>query len=146
MVLLPSPDTRLVPTHQVQWRMENSGLVIHIFPVDKSLQEEAFRAQIRELLERQISIHEVLVRINSITKVSQWRVFHCFTFPQACWTGTHLYSTRKWSLYYPLARHWHSSPRSRCSFNTTSNVALTQLLHAFQYLAHLHEGCMEPIR
>ena len=27
-----------------------------------------------------------------------------------------------------------------------SNVALTQLLHAFQYLAHLHEGCMEPVR
>ena len=95
VVLLPSSDTRLVPTHQVQWRMENSGLVILIFPVDKSLQEEDFRAKIRELLERKISIHEVLVRINSITKVSQWRVFHCFTFPQACWTGTHLHSTRK---------------------------------------------------
>ena len=26
------------------------------------------------------------------------------------------------------------------------DVALTQLLHTFQSLAHLHEGCMEPIR
>ena len=54
MVLLPSPDIRLVPTHQMKWRMENSGFVIHVFPVDKSLQEEDFRAQIRELFERQI--------------------------------------------------------------------------------------------
>ena len=47
VVLLPSPDARLVPTHQMQWLMENSGFVIHAFPVDKSLQEEDFRAQFR---------------------------------------------------------------------------------------------------
>ena len=47
VVLLPSPDARLVLTHQMQWLMENSGFFIHAFPVDKSLQEEDFRAQIR---------------------------------------------------------------------------------------------------
>ena len=47
VVLLPSPDARLVLIHQMQWLTENSGFVIHAFPVDKSLQEEDFRAQIR---------------------------------------------------------------------------------------------------
>ena len=49
VVLLPSPDTKSVPTHQTRCRLENNGFVVHAFPVDKSLQEEDLRAQIREL-------------------------------------------------------------------------------------------------
>lgn len=49
VVLLPSPDTKSVPTHQTRCRLENNGFVIHGFPVDKSLQEDDLRAQIREL-------------------------------------------------------------------------------------------------
>lgn len=49
VVLLPSPDTKSVPTHQTRCRLENNGFVVHAFPVDKSLQEEDLRAQIREV-------------------------------------------------------------------------------------------------
>ena len=49
VVVLPSPDTKSVPTHQTRCRLENNGFVVHAFPVDKSLQEEDLRAQIREL-------------------------------------------------------------------------------------------------
>ena len=49
VVLLPSPDTKSVPTHQTRCRLENNGFVVHAFPVDKSLQEEDLRTQIREL-------------------------------------------------------------------------------------------------
>ena len=49
IVLLPSPDTKSVPTHQTRCRLENNGFVVHAFPVDKSLQEEDLRAQIREV-------------------------------------------------------------------------------------------------
>ena len=49
VVLLPSPDTRSLPTNQMRCRLGNNGFVIHAFPVDKSLQEEDFRAQIRDL-------------------------------------------------------------------------------------------------
>ena len=38
-----------VPTHQTRCRLENNGFVVHAFPLDKSLQEEELRAQIREL-------------------------------------------------------------------------------------------------
>ena len=37
VVLLPSPDTRSVPTHQTRCRLENNGFVVHACPVDKSL-------------------------------------------------------------------------------------------------------------
>lgn len=49
VVLLPSPDTKSVSTHQTRCRLENNGFVVHAFPVDKSLQEEDLRAQIREM-------------------------------------------------------------------------------------------------
>ena len=49
VVLLPSPDTKSVPRHQARCRLENNGFVVHAFPVDKSLQEEDLRAQIREV-------------------------------------------------------------------------------------------------
>ena len=48
VILLPSPDTTSVPTHQTRCRLENNGFIVHAFPLDKSLQEE-LRAQIREL-------------------------------------------------------------------------------------------------
>ena len=56
-----------------------------------------------ELLERQISIHEVLLRMNSITKVSHGHGLYFTAFNQI--------SIRKWYLYRPLPWHWHSSPR-----------------------------------
>lgn len=49
VVLLPSPDRKSVPTHQTRCRLENNGFVVHAFPVDKSLQEEDLRTQIREM-------------------------------------------------------------------------------------------------
>lgn len=49
VILLPSPNTRSLPTHQTRCRLENNGFVVHAFPLDKSLQEEDLRAQIREL-------------------------------------------------------------------------------------------------
>ena len=49
VVLLPSPDTKSVPTHQTRCRLEHNGFVGHAFPVDKSLQEEDLRAPIREM-------------------------------------------------------------------------------------------------
>lgn len=49
VVLLPSPDTKSVSTHQTRCRLENNGFVVHAFPVDKSLQEEDLRTQIREM-------------------------------------------------------------------------------------------------
>ena len=48
LVLLPSPDTKSVPTHQTRCRLEKNGFVVHGFPVDKSLQEEELRGQIRQ--------------------------------------------------------------------------------------------------
>ena len=49
VILLPSPNTMSVPTHQTRCRLENNGFVVHTFPLDKSLQEEDLRVQIREL-------------------------------------------------------------------------------------------------
>ena len=49
VILLPSPNTTSVPTHQTQGWLEDNGFVVHVFPLDKSLQEEDLRAQIREL-------------------------------------------------------------------------------------------------
>ena len=48
-VLLPSPDTKSVPTRQTRCPLENNGFVVHAVPVDKSLQEEDLPAQVREL-------------------------------------------------------------------------------------------------
>ena len=48
LVLLPSPDTKSVPTHQTRCRLEKNGFVVHGFPVDKSLQDEELRGQIRQ--------------------------------------------------------------------------------------------------
>lgn len=49
VVLLPTPDTKSVPTHQTRCRLENNGFVVHGFPVDRSLKEEDLKGQIREL-------------------------------------------------------------------------------------------------
>jgi len=41
VILLPSPNSRSVPTHQTRCRLENNGFVVHAFPLlDKSLQEK----------------------------------------------------------------------------------------------------------
>ena len=49
VVLLPTPGTKTVPTHQTRCQLESNGFVIHGFPVDKSWEEEEFKAKIREL-------------------------------------------------------------------------------------------------
>lgn len=49
VVLLPTPGTKTVPTHQTRCQLEGNGFVIHGFPVDKSWEEEEFKAKIREL-------------------------------------------------------------------------------------------------
>ena len=49
VILLPSPNTRSVPTHRTHCRLENNGFVVHALSLDKSLQEKDLRAQIREL-------------------------------------------------------------------------------------------------
>ena len=36
VVLIPTPDTKSVPTHQTRCRLENNGFVVHGFPVDRS--------------------------------------------------------------------------------------------------------------
>ena len=102
VVLLPSPDARLVLTHQMQWLMENSGFSYMPSQLT-SLCKRKISGLKSELLERQISIHEVLLRMNSITKVSHGHGLYFTAFNQI--------SIRKWYLYRPLPWHWHSSPR-----------------------------------
>ena len=47
--------------------------------------------------------------------------------------------------FLPKVQIHRVKPKAQVHF-LERDVALTQLLHTFQLLAHLHEGCMEPIR
>ena len=49
LILLPEPDTKTVPTHRSRITLENDGFVVHEFPIDKSLQEEEFKAEVRKV-------------------------------------------------------------------------------------------------
>ena len=49
VVLLPSPSSKTVPTHQTRCQLENEGFVVHEFLVDKSLDEEDFKEKIKGL-------------------------------------------------------------------------------------------------
>ena len=49
LILLPEPDTKTVPTHRSRITLENDGFVVHEFPIDKSWQEEEFKAEVRKV-------------------------------------------------------------------------------------------------
>lgn len=49
VVLLPSPSTKAVSTHQTRCQLKNDGFVVHGFLVEKSMDEEDLRVKIIEL-------------------------------------------------------------------------------------------------
>ena len=51
LILLPELDTKLktVPTHRSRITLENDGFVLHEFQIDKSWQEEEFKAEVRKV-------------------------------------------------------------------------------------------------
>lgn len=49
LILLPELDTKTVPTHRSRITLENDGFVVHEFQIDKSWQEEEFKAEVRKV-------------------------------------------------------------------------------------------------
>jgi len=49
LILLPELDTKTVPSHRSRITLENDGFVVQEFPIDKSWQEEEFKAEVRKV-------------------------------------------------------------------------------------------------
>ena len=148
VVLLPSLDTRSVPTHQMRCRLENNGFVIHAFPVDKSLQETDFRAQIKDLFPHlgetnfdfvkplASGVYFSALRVLGLAGQGSIYIFHQKVISPLPFTVT--------LTVLPRVLLHLVKPQAQVHF-LMRDVAFTQALRALQLLVHVRLA-MEPIR
>lgn len=136
MLLLPSTNTRLVPTHQTWCQLENSGFVVHTFHI------------LETNFEFIKSCYGRIVTKLASGCISQLHVSSGLLDREAFIIDQKVISPLPFTVtltVVPKVQIHRVTPQAQVHF-LLRDVALTQLLHAFQLLAHLHVGYMEPIR